>query len=458
MVLWIGVDDTDTLQGMCTTFLLTEIVRDLTQDFDLIRYPRLVRLNPNIPWKTRGNAALCARFGHGQGPPRPVGEIDGRPVLAFPRSRLTPDIDDACQRVASLVERWACFEDRSTNPGFVVLRAPAPPSLYWNAVRKVVTRRQVLRAAAGLGHIAGYKNGRGIIGALASTAWRPQDRTYEILAYRRPSRWGTPREIDPASVVEMDQQFPSTFNNYDYQNHRVVIAPHSPCPILFGIRGDDPDVLPDAMRAIRSESRDRWLVFETNQGTDDHVSRTRQPAVGKTIRMSGTVSSFPRSVRGGHVVVRVGRIDVVAYEPSKQFRTVVGSLIPGDRVVAVGSVRDRPRSLNLEKLRILSTEASVKKEANPWCGACNKRAKSAGKAGGFRCVRCGTRFRSDQAEWRVVPREIGPGWYQPPVSARRHLSKPLKRQVAARRSQQPDLLPDQLDAQPGYPEPLLEEL
>ncbi len=39
MVLWIGVDDTDTLQGMCTTFLLTEIVRDLTQDLNLIRYP-----------------------------------------------------------------------------------------------------------------------------------------------------------------------------------------------------------------------------------------------------------------------------------------------------------------------------------------------------------------------------------------------------------------------------------
>ena len=25
-------------------------------------YPNLIRLNPNIPWKTRGNASLCLRF------------------------------------------------------------------------------------------------------------------------------------------------------------------------------------------------------------------------------------------------------------------------------------------------------------------------------------------------------------------------------------------------------------
>src|SRR5712691_12669580 len=80
MVLWIGVDDTDSLQGMCTTFLATEIVRDLTTDLDLVGYPRLVRLNPNIPWKTRGNGAICLRIGNGEGRPRVVGESSGRPI------------------------------------------------------------------------------------------------------------------------------------------------------------------------------------------------------------------------------------------------------------------------------------------------------------------------------------------------------------------------------------------
>src|SRR5206468_12768309 len=35
MVLLIGVDDTDSLQGRCTTFFAAEMARDLTEDVDL---------------------------------------------------------------------------------------------------------------------------------------------------------------------------------------------------------------------------------------------------------------------------------------------------------------------------------------------------------------------------------------------------------------------------------------
>src|SRR3989304_1119474 len=66
MPLYLGVDDTDSLRGMCTTFLATELVRALPK-WDLIGFPRLVRLNPNIPWKTRGNGAICLRLGQGPG-------------------------------------------------------------------------------------------------------------------------------------------------------------------------------------------------------------------------------------------------------------------------------------------------------------------------------------------------------------------------------------------------------
>src|SRR5713226_6471789 len=139
MVLWIGVDDTDSLQGMCTTFLATEIVRDLTGDFDLIGYPRLVRLNPNIPWKTRGNGAICIRIGKGEGIPRLVGEFSGRPILSFPRGRTPHDTTEVTHRVASLVEKWSRFDDPSTNPAFAVLHRKPTPSLYWKAVRGIVS-------------------------------------------------------------------------------------------------------------------------------------------------------------------------------------------------------------------------------------------------------------------------------------------------------------------------------
>src|SRR6266508_4239178 len=357
MVLWIGVDDTDSLEGMCTTFLATELVSELTKDRDLIGYPRLVRLNPNIPWKTRGNGAICLRFGRGVGPGTVVGEIENQPVLSFAQARGRDDPATVHGQVARLVERRSAFGDPTTNPGSGVLRE--------------------------------YKNGRGIIGALAATAWRPRDRTYEVLSYRDANRWGTPRVVEPDSVREMDRVFPSTFNNYDYDCNHVVIAPHSPCPVLFGIRGDDPTVLPAAMRTIRGERPASWLVFETNQGTDDHVSPRPSFRPHTAGVFAGKVDSAPRSLRGGHVVFGLEGMDVTAYEPSKQFRGVVRQLALGDHVEVIASVRAFPRTLNLEKLRVVSLARVVRKASNPVCESCDKRMKSLGRAGGFRCIRCG---------------------------------------------------------------------
>ncbi len=427
MVLWIGVDDTDSLQGMCTTYLATEIVRDLTRDFDLIGYPRLVRLNPNIPWKTRGNGAICIRIGRGSGLPFVLGEIDGRPIRSYRRGKTPPDPSGVSERIAGLVERWARFDDPMTNPAFVLLRRPPSPGLYWNAVRGFVSKRTALAAIRRRGIVRLYKNGRGLIGASAATAWRPQDRTYEVLTYRHPAAWGTERWIDAASVVQMDREFPSTFNNYDYDARRVVIAPHSPCPVLFGIRGDDPSVLPRAMATVQGERPERWLIFETNQGTDDHVSRRPGFRVGTTVQILGRVRSTPRVLPGGHVVLRVGNIDMTAYEPSKQFRTLVKALDVGDQVQAIGAIRKSPRTLNIEKLWVQSVAPIQRKVANPWCALCRRRAKSLGHLQGYRCLGCRTRFPSSAAMVVRVDRDVHLGWYEPPVGSRRHLSKPLKR-------------------------------
>jgi tRNA(Ile2)-agmatinylcytidine synthase len=427
MVLWIGVDDTDSLQGMCTTFLATELVRDLTQDHDLIGYPRLVRLNPNIPWKTRGNGAVCVRVGSGRGVPRLVGFLGGRHVLAYPRGAGSEDPVPVAGRVANLLERWASFDDETTNPGYAVLRGAAPPRLYWKGVRAILSRGEVCRAVAGLGIIRGYKSGRGIIGAIAATAWKPRDRTYEVLAYRVPSRWGTRRFVDHHSVITMDRALPSTFNNYDYENRRVAIAPRSPCPILYGIRGDDPEALLSARSLVRSECADRWLLFETNQGTDDHVRREAGREPWTTIHLRGSVSVAPRDLPGGHVVFRVRDLDVTAYEPSKQFRGVVRQLVRGDRVDVVGAIRRSPRTVNLEKLKVVSLASVTRKIANPWCPKCRKRAKSLGRDAGFRCRGCGCLFPMSTATHILIPRSLRTGWYEPPVGSRRHLSKPLKR-------------------------------
>src|SRR5439155_115897 len=151
----------------------------------------------NIPWKTRGNAAVCLRIGSGRGRPMTVGELGGKPIQMFPRGRGDEPPTHVLGRVSRLVERWSRFDDETTNPGFTISPAPARAWLYWRAVRRIVTMDEAVAAASTSAIVRGYKKGRGIIGALAATSWRPRDRTYEVLCYREKSSWGTRRELVP---------------------------------------------------------------------------------------------------------------------------------------------------------------------------------------------------------------------------------------------------------------------
>ena len=82
-MLHIGIDDTDSLDGGCTTWLITEIISELS-DLDLIAPPRLVRLNPNVPWKTRGNGALALVFGEGIGSKKKIGSLENSEISFYP--------------------------------------------------------------------------------------------------------------------------------------------------------------------------------------------------------------------------------------------------------------------------------------------------------------------------------------------------------------------------------------
>lgn len=429
--IYIGVDDTDSVNGMCTTFLLTELVREFSE-LDVIGYPRLVRLNPNIPWKTRGNAALSVAMGKGQDRKTLAGNIAGRNVFAFAKGTHAKATKEHLARAKSLLDMWAVEGEEMTNPGLAIFDRRLPSSFYWRAVREVVPIADA-KELASKGLFAARGNGRGLVGACASAAWVPRDRTYEVIAYRDRRKWGTPRSVVPESVAAMDEAFPSTFNNYDYVEEKVVLAPGSPCPILFGIRGDDPKVLPDAMRALRGEKIDRWLVFETNQGTDDHLVASHVADVkhfsSATIR--GVMASQPRTIPGGHVIASVrdssGEIDVAIYEPAKRFRDVLRALVPGDRVVASGGLREKPLTVNIEKLNVVHLVKIVRKVSNPRCARCDKAMKSEGKGLGFRCERCGAKAQNGAGVFETVPRSLTTGWYEPPACARRHLAKPLKR-------------------------------
>jgi len=423
----IAVDDTDSRTGNCTTYLLTEIIRELS-DTDIIGNPRLVRLNPAVPWKTRGNGALTLRVGEGTGRRKRIGVIGGKEIYCFTSAaEREPDRNDIINRIVPVIGR---NRSDGSDPGLIVSEKRPDASLYWEGVRRIVpmerVRDELNRIGAGTFEMG---CGRGLIGAACAMAWEPADSTYEVIAYRERERWGSARRVDADSVREMDSLFPGTFNSWEERAEKVAMVPSTPCPVLFGLRGDDEEETVKASMHLRTEKTERWVTFLTNQGTDDHVIRDASELIeNSSYEAEGTVRTHARRMRGGHTLMDIdtayGTVTCAAYEPSKEFRMLFDNLIPGDRISVIGELREQPRTLNAEKVKVISLAESHTKTSNPVCG-CGRRMHSVGKDKGYRCRDC--RTASDAPVMKKEVRWVVPGWYEPPTSARRHLSRPLKR-------------------------------
>ena len=419
----IGLDDTDSTRKGCTTYVTALLVEELEKlDATFLDYPKLVRLNPNVPWKTRGNGALCLRIAHKEG-------VEGK-------------IKDAA---VSLVEEHSDLGFKGTNPGVVFFQNEKIPeeirAFAGNAITGIVT----LEEATGLiqkfgGEALGFKNCRGIIGALAAVGETFEgDHTYELIAYRVPENCGLKRRVDAKSIFEMDKLTrPYTFNNVDSEKGRVIITPRGPDPILFGIRGETPEAVKKAFEIVKPlEQVERWLVFRSNQGTDAHLKRTaalNQIEPYSSVIAKGVVSRNPRLVPLRHVIFSIrdetGEVDCAAYEPTGALRKVARNLSVGDSIEAYGAVRKpspgKLLTVNLEKIKILALAPKTMLQ-NPVCPKCGKRLESMGKNKGFRCKKCGARFEDAKKVRLAVERELQVGLYVTSTRSQRHLTKPLRR-------------------------------
>jgi len=429
----VAVDDTDSRErGMCTTYLAARIADRLREPVeasagrgnddpaeerrgDAVQRTLLVRLHPAIEYKTRGNAALAVHT-----------SVD--PERAFDCAR----------------EELAAAEtgDPNTHPGLVVVPGDprdVPESIVRFAREAMRDRHDLadaLELIEGHGYRAeGWKAGRGRIGALAAAGAWPAlaDWTYEHIAYRDPERWGTPREVDRESVfAAADRGSPAVWDTVDRVEDEAVCVPHTPGPVLYGIRGDAPDAVRSVAADIESEPIERSHLFVTNQGTDAHLSEGRlgDLSEGRAYRVSGTVSEAPETREGGHVFCTLRDGDAagdgptlrcVAFEPTKRFRDRVRALRTGDRLTVCGEVSDGTLKLEKFAIRALCRTERV----TPTCPDCGRSMESAGADRGYRCRDCGT-DRENKAI-REVDRTLELGWYEVPPCARRHISKPLLR-------------------------------
>jgi tRNA(Ile2)-agmatinylcytidine synthase len=417
----VGIDDTDSRLGGCTTYAAALLFQELvSKGFKPLDFPWLVRLNPNIPWKTRGNGALSIHF-----------TLDEKQLQEVKKIAI------------AAIERTTDLSQRSTDPAVVFLKGPVPTPLSEfsaRALHSILSVREARHVAEALDvETRLLKGSRGLVGALASVGANfDLDHTFEIIAYRTSENIGTTRRVNYDSVRQMDAMFRgSTFNNVDHETSRILICPHGPDPVLLGIRGEDPATVAKAFDQIEiDEPVERVMIFKTNQGTDAHLRchrkiETLRPYQSTVI--AGRVSGAPRVLRGGHVIFRTcdetGSVDCAAYRATGPIRETALQLVPGDSVTVSGGICPRPLgelTLNVEKLEVTGLMDTVRLE-NPSCSSCGNRCESMGKGQGFRCRKCKVRLPKTSRVEKLELRKITLGAYLAPPRAHRHLTKPASR-------------------------------
>ncbi len=419
----IGLDDTDSTNGGCTTYLTAVLIEELKKfKVQFIDYPGLIRLNPNVPWKTRGNGALCLRFTY------------------------SIEFEDQIKETAmALWEKHSAMQEKGTDPGIVFYKTKKIPEELKAYAKRTETTIVTLKEATALikklgAEAAGFNSCRGIIGALASIGETLEDDyTYELIAYRTPENLGTKRRVDEASIFEMDKLTqPCTFNNIDMEKGRVIITPRGPDPILFGIRGETAEIVKKAFSLVNSpEPIERWVIFRSNQGTDAHLRPVNVLSDLKSyssVIAKGTVSQNPRIIPLRHVIFSIkddsAEVDCAAYEPTGDLRKIARELFIGDSIEVFGAVHkatvSKPLTINLEKIKILELAQQVTLE-NPLCPNCGRRLKSMGKKQGMRCEKCGGKYSALKKQELINSRKIKVGLYLTSTRSQRHLTKPFRR-------------------------------
>ncbi|BCU70579.1 hypothetical protein KN1_18760 [Stygiolobus caldivivus] len=368
-------------------------------------FPYLVRLNPNIPWKTRGNASVRLTI-------RANIEISELAEIVW-------------QKSLEYVEYVSNYTKFNRKPGIAITylsNLSKLESFYEKAVRDIIPLDLAKKVSEKYGIIT--RGERGIIGSIASLGFNPDKKgfTYELLTYKNDSE---SRQVDEETVIKFDERhFPYVFSNYDYVKKEVQIISHGNDPVLYGVRGTDPYVLASALEEIKVLNRiNGAMIFKTNQGTDDHIIGEKGTYY-QTFRSLIKVATV-KILRGGDVVViSEDQEAIIFYKETGELNEASKLLKQGDEIIVTGSLKPSSiygRILEAENMTILSLDAYT--FSNPRCPKCNGSTESIGRDKGFRCKKCGYKFHGEKQKKEITRGLITNIQYQ--SRKYRHLTKPI---------------------------------
>ena len=418
---WIGLDDTDTLSGGCTThefhLLINELIK-LSNSGAPWREPtdlRLVRLWPFASKRTRGNAALAAKIEL---------EKDGEDALF---QFLDQWFNKLCKKISKyevVTSHHSKREQVPPEPCLLYSRKQFP-DFYWSAVRENVDLNYAKTIISNNENVKIWtESGKmeGLIGALAAVSWVGlNDHTWELIAYRKENNMSNKRKISKDTVEEMAKKYTSTILSRDPNSKKILISPNTPCPVLYGIRSECPNNAESAHHNLQSyeenETCSTFQIWRTNQATGDHIE----------CKLEGKLVSDAVTNRGGHTLMEVeainpisGRFTLIAFSESGPLNKLASKLKNGD-IIGWQGLKSPTGEIHLERLKLMQSVPREVKRPNCHCGS---KLKSSGKNQPLRCEKCKT---NHPRLWKGKKITSGT-WVEPYSSERRHLSKPLGRQ------------------------------
>jgi len=417
---WIGLDDTDTLSGGCTTYEFHLLIQSLTKSsregspWGIPSDSRLVRLWPFASKRTRGNAALASKI--------EINKENETQLFEY----LDAWYRELIERVSKLkvIQSHHSNREQAAPEPCLIFSRKQYPDFYWSAVRGNIN----IEYAESL--ISKDKNVRiwgderkraGLIGGLAAISWIGlNDHTWELTAYRNESMYSKERVLVPKTVINMSNQYSNTILNRDPNSEKTLISPRTPCPVLYGIRSECSDEAINAHKYLQSitgnEQCKSFQVWRTNQATGDHIKEEFQ----------GHLTSNPKINRGGHISIEVKGVApdyqnfvLMAFHEAGPLNKLATVLKMGD-LIAWQGLKSPSGEIHLERLKLI--QATPREKKRPKC-SCGNKLKSAGKNQSLRCEKCELTY---PRLW--VGKKIKPSyWVEPNPSERRHLAKPLDR-------------------------------
>ena len=432
MYILIGLDDIDSYSGGCTTHFATFVVEKIISLKGVITdYPRLIRLNPDVPWRTRGNGAVA--------------------IEAYIPSKNFSFLQSWMERYLNKYLELENGFSVGTQPGIIILDGSKLQrkdfkKMYMysrNAMYKIISSEVLEKTIASFKdkilYLFNLYGKRGLIGALAAVGnYLPTDHTYELLVYRNFLERSKSRRIN--IIPDTSYEDENTFAHVDLETNKPIWSPHGPDPVILGIRGNKvSSILSIFNRIKRHITFNRWMIFLTNQGTDEHLIayEDSQDELNAYSQFYGIaeINGAPVKERGGHLKIE-GRInnrlvDLIAYEPSGYLRKIIETLEPNIHIKVGGSlkyssVKKEKMILNLQKIYNETPLITMYRKINPKCPRCGSSMESIGTYKGYICKKCKYHIYTD-----IKPTVDKIKWIPqislPPYRSIRHLSKPLKR-------------------------------